>query len=38
MTKRFHDEGLDGLEDRKRSGRPRSFSPAGGGRGQGPGL
>ncbi len=25
--KRFFDEGMDGLEDRKRSGRPRSFSP-----------
>jgi len=27
--KRFFDEGIDGLADRKRSGRPRSFSPSG---------
>ena len=26
--KRFYDDGLDGLEDQPRSGRPRSFSPA----------
>ncbi len=32
--KRFFEEGMDGLADRKRSGRPRSFSPSGGGRGQ----
>ncbi len=32
--KRFFEEGMDGLADRKRSGRPRSFSPPGGGRGQ----
>jgi transposase len=32
--KRFCEEGMDGLVDRKRSGRPRSFSPSGGGRGQ----
>ena len=25
--KRFHEEGLEGLEDRPRSGRPPSFSP-----------
>jgi transposase-like protein len=25
--KRFHQEGLEGLQDRPRSGRPRSFSP-----------
>ena len=25
--KRFHQEGLEGLEDRPRSGRPPSFSP-----------
>jgi hypothetical protein len=25
--KRFYEEGLDGLEDRPRCGRPRSFSP-----------
>jgi transposase len=28
--KRFFEEGIDGLADRKRSGRPRSFSPSGG--------
>jgi len=28
--KRFFDEGMDGLADRKRSGRPRVFSPSGG--------
>ena len=28
--KRFHDEGMDGLGDRKRSGRPRTFPPSGG--------
>jgi transposase-like protein len=27
--KRFHQEGLEGLEDRPRSGRPPSFSPRG---------
>lgn len=27
--KRFFEEGLDGLADRKRSGRPRTFSPSG---------
>jgi transposase-like protein len=32
--KRFFEEGLEGLADRKRSGRPRSFSPSGPGRGQ----
>jgi hypothetical protein len=32
--KRFFEEGMDGLVDRRRSGRPRSFSPSGGGRGQ----
>jgi winged helix-turn helix protein len=36
--KRFFEEGLDGLNDRPRSGRPRSFSPCGRGAGQGPGL
>ena len=36
--KRFFEEGMDGLADRKRSGRPRSFSPCGGHRGQGAGL
>ena len=28
--KRFFEEGMDGLADRKRSGRPRTFSPSGG--------
>lgn len=32
--KRFFEEGMDGLADRKRSGRPRTFSPSGGRRGQ----
>lgn len=32
--KRFFEEGIDGLADRKRSGRPRSFSPSGPRRGQ----
>lgn len=36
--KRFWEEGMDGLADRKRSGRPRSFSPSGGGGGQAAGL
>ncbi len=36
--KRFHDEGLAGLKDRPRSGRPRVFSPSGRGGGQGAGL
>ncbi len=36
--KRFVEEGMAGLEDRKRSGRPRSFSPSGTHRGQGAGL
>ena len=27
--KRFFEEGMDGLVDRKRSGRPRTFSPSG---------
>jgi Winged helix-turn helix len=36
--KRFFEEGLDGLKDRKRSGRPRRFFPSGGSRGQGVGL
>ncbi len=36
--KRFHEEGLDGLKDRPRTGRPRVFSPSGGGDGQGAGL
>ena len=27
--KRFFEEGMDGLADRKRSGRPRTFSPSG---------
>ena len=28
--KRFYEEGLDGLSERQRSGRPRSFPPSGG--------
>ena len=36
--KRFFEEGLDGLDDRPRSGRPRAFPPCGGGGGQGAGL
>lgn len=36
--KRFFEEGMEGLEDRKRSGRPRSFSPSGAHRGQGAGV
>jgi transposase len=28
--KRFYDEGVEGLVDRKRSGRPRTFPPSGG--------
>lgn len=32
--KRFFEEGFEGLTDRKRSGRPRSFSPSGRRRGQ----
>ncbi len=36
--KRFFEQGLDGLKDRPRSGRPRAFSPCGRGAGQGVGL
>ena len=36
--KRFFEEGLDGLKDRPRTGRPRAFPPCGGGAGQGAGL
>ena len=36
--KRFFEEGIDGLADRKRSGRPRTFPPSGGRRDQGAGL
>ena len=36
--KRFFEERLSGLEDRARRGRPRVFSPSGGGRDQSPGL
>lgn len=36
--KRFFEEGLAGLKDRKRSGRPRAFSPSGGRGGQATGL
>lgn len=33
--KRFFDERVGGLSDRKRSGRPRTFSPSGARRGEG---
>lgn len=36
--KRFFEEGMDGLADRKRPGRPRSFSPFGVCRGQAVGV
>jgi DNA-directed RNA polymerase specialized sigma24 family protein len=36
--KRFCQEGLQGLEERPRSGRPRRFSPGAGRRGQGDGV
>lgn len=36
--KRFFEEGLAGLRDRKRSGRPRAFSPSGDRGGQATGL
>jgi len=36
--KRFYQEGLVGLKDRQRTGRPRAFSPCSGGDGQGAGL
>jgi transposase-like protein len=36
--KRFFEEGLGGLRDRQRSGRPRAFPPSGGRRGQATGL
>jgi hypothetical protein len=36
--KRFCQEGLQGLEERPRPGRPRRFSPGAGGRGQGVGV
>jgi Winged helix-turn helix len=36
--KRFCEEGLRGLEERPRPGRPRRFSPGAGGRGQGVGV
>lgn len=36
--RRFRDEGIEGLEDRARSGRPRRFPPGAGRRGQGPRL
>ena len=34
--KRFFEDRAAGLRDRPRSGRPRTFSPSGGGRDQGP--
>jgi transposase len=36
--KRFYEEGMGGLVDRPRSGRPRSFSPSGESRGQAVGV
>jgi DNA-directed RNA polymerase specialized sigma24 family protein len=36
--KRFCQEGVQGLEERPRPGRPRRFSPGAGGRGQGAGM
>ncbi len=36
--KRFFEEGIDGLADRKRSGRPRTFPPSGHRRDQRTGL
>jgi hypothetical protein len=36
--KRFCAEGIQGLEERPRPGRPRRFSPGGGRRGQGAGV
>ena len=36
--KRFFEEGIPGLEERPRGGKPGIFSPTGGGRGQGAGL
>ena len=36
--KRFYEEGVCGLEDRPRSGRPPTFSPRDEGRGEGAGL
>jgi hypothetical protein len=36
--KRFCQEGVQGLEERPRPGRPRRFSPGAGGRGQGAGV
>jgi CRP-like cAMP-binding protein len=36
--KRFFEDRAAGLDDRPRSGRPRAFSPSGGGRDQGPRL
>jgi Winged helix-turn helix len=36
--KRFCQEGVQGLEERPRPGRPRRFSPGTGGRGQGVGV
>ena len=36
--KRFFEDRLAGLEERPRPGRPRAFSPRGGGAGQSPGV
>ena len=36
--KRFFEEGICGLEERPRGGKPAVFSPTGGGRGEGAGM
>lgn len=36
--KRYFEEGLEGLADRERPGRPRSFSPSGASRGEAAGV
>ena len=36
--KRFFEQGVAGLKDRPRTGRPRAFSPCDGGPGQGAGV
>jgi transposase-like protein len=36
--KRFYEEGMEGLSDRQRAGRPRTFPPSGDRRDQGAGL
>jgi transposase len=36
--KRYYEEGMEGLEDRPRTGRPPGFSPSGGSGGEGAGM